>query len=267
VISVLVFFVPANIAPAGISGLAIIANLQLGTPIGIVTFLGNIPILFMAYRMLGGLKAVMWTVYVVVLYSAGIELLQPFFSPVGVSDDALLNAVFAGAVGGIGGGLIYRAGGSYGGTSTLARILQEKLGMPLSTTYMYVNLAIVGLAGVFLGWESALLSLVALMVEGIASDYMLEGPSVIRTATIVTTEPQVVSETILHGMRRGVTGWEATGMYTGEARHMLFVTVSRPQATQLKALVLQADPKAFIIIGHGHTAYGEGFKRSVPTRQ
>jgi len=262
--SVLLFNVPAEIAPAGLSGIGVIVNALFGWPIGLVGLIGNLPILYLAYRMLGGLKAVIWTTYAVVLYSIAVDILIIYLPAEGVSDDRLLNAIFAGIVGGIGAGLIYRAGGSFGGSSTLARILQEKFGMPMSTTYIYVNILIVGAAGLFLGWESALLSLVALMVEGMASDYMMEGPSVIRTANIVTTKPREVADAVLYGMNRGVTGWEGQGMYTNESRHILFVTISRPQVTQLKSLVLTADPQAFIIIGQGHAAYGEGFTRKAP---
>ena len=264
-ISIIVFFAPAKIAPAGVSGIGVILNEQFGIPIGAVILIGNIPILLLAYRVLGGLRAVIWTIYVVVLFSLSIDLLTPYFPAAGVSDDRLLNAIFAGVVSGVGGGFIYRGGGSYGGTSTLARILQVRYGLPLSSTYTYVSLSVVLLAGVFLGWESALYSLIALVIDGSTSDYMLEGPSVIRTVTIVTARPQEVSDVILHVLERGATGWEGTGMYTGETRHILFVTVARTQVTRLRQLVSSVDPDAFIVVGQGHTAYGSGFRRARPT--
>lgn len=263
-LSVVLFFAPAQVAPAGFSGVGVILNSLFDTPIGLVVLLGNVPVLLLAYRMLGGLRAVLWTGYVVLLYSLSIDILTPYLPPDGVSDNALLNTLFAGILGGIGGGLILRGGGTYGGTATLARIIQMKFGTPLSSTYLYSNLVIVLAAGVFLSWESALLAFVALVVEGMASDYVLEGPSVIRTVTIITRQPEVVSGVILYQMNRGVTGWQVTGMYTGEARTMLFVTVARPQVGLLQQLVLEVDPAAFIVINQGHVAYGGGFKRSVP---
>jgi uncharacterized membrane-anchored protein YitT (DUF2179 family) len=63
---------------------------------------------------------------------------------------------------------------------------------------------------------------------------------------------------------RGVTGWEVKGMYTGEAHHLLYVTIARTQVEDLRHLVMVVDPLAFLVVGHGHTAYGEGF-RQVPT--
>ena len=153
-----------------------------------------------------------------------------------MSDNALLNAIFAGVIGGVGGGFILRGGGTFGGTSTLARIVQVKLGTPLSSTNLYTNIIVVLAVGVILGWESALFSLVALVIDGIAADYILEGPSVIRTVTIITKQPYDVSNVILYQLQRGVTAWQVTGMYTGEERHMLLVTVSRPQVQRVPAI-------------------------------
>jgi len=261
-VAVIVFYAPFEIAPAGITGLAVIINKYIDFPIGIAVMLGNIPILYLAYRMLGGWQAVIGTTYIIVLFSVSIDILIPYFPSNGVSDDLLLNAIFAGAVGGVGGGFVYRTGATFGGTTVFARILQMRLGISMSSTYLYANLGIVVLAGIFLGWESALYSLVALMMEGIASDYVLEGPGVIRTATIITNKPQEVADIILHVLQRGVTGWEGTGMYTQQPRHILFVTILRSQSTPLKDLVQSVDPDALIIIGQGHVAYGAGFKRA-----
>lgn len=259
-ISVVVFLVPAQIAPAGITGIAVIANALWNTPIGMLTLLMNIPILYLAFRMLGGWRMLISTIYVVVAYSFLIDLVTPMLPADGVSDNHLLNAIFGGVVGGVGAGLVLRGGGTFGGTSTLARILQIKYGMPLSSTYLYANILIVGLAGVLLGWESALFALVTLVMDGATSDYLLEGPSVIRTAVIITSKPREVSDAIIQNLGRGVTSWEGTGMYTGESRHVLYVVVNRTQVNGIRQVVIDIDEKAFIVIGQGHAAYGEGFR-------
>jgi uncharacterized membrane-anchored protein YitT (DUF2179 family) len=263
--AVVVFLEPFDIAPSGVSGIAVIINhLFEQAPIGVLILLGNIPIQYMAYRMLGGWKVVAWTVYVLIVYTLAIDVFAPLFPTEGVSDDVLLNALFGGIIGGVGSGLVYRVGGTFGGTSTLARILQEKWGQPLSSTYLYTNILTVALAGMVFGWEGALYATIALAVEGAISDYVLEGPSVIRTAMIVTDHPREVADAILYGIGRGVTGWTATGMFTGTERNILFVTVARFQINSLRQVVTQTDPAAFIVIGQGHVAYGYGFKSVKP---
>lgn len=261
VISVVIFMAPFDIAPAGVSGVAVLLNKVISTPIGLVVLLGNIPIQYLSFRMLGGWRSVASTVYCVVLFSVLTDWVTPLLPPQGVSDNVLLNALFGGVVGGVGAGLIYKAGGTAGGTSTLARIFQEKFGMPLSTTYLYVNLIVVVAAGLVFGWEGALYAIVAVWVEGVTSDYLLEGPSVIRMALIITTHPETVSNAIMNTMHRGVTGWNVTGMYTGQGRTMLLVTVARFQIDMLRQIVATVDPEAFVVIAQGHVAYGYGFLR------
>lgn len=253
------FFEPYAIAPSGVTGLAVILNHWIGVPIGLVVLLGNIPIQLLAFKMLGGWKIVARTVYSVVLYALAIDLTAPLFPQQGITDDRLLAAVFGGILGGIAGGLIYRAGGTFGGTSTLARILQKRRGTSLNNTYIYTDSAVVLLAGLVFGWEGALYAMVAIFVDGTLADYVLDGPSTIRTATIITDHPDTVAQAIIAELGRGVTLWHGTGMYTGMARTVLFVTVLRPQVSDLRTLVFAIDTHAFIVIGQGHTAYGQGF--------
>ncbi len=259
-ISVIVFMAPFNLAPGGVTGAAIILNELFNWPIGLMIIVGNIPIMLLAYRMIG-LWAVLSAGFVVVIYSLAIDLLTPFFPAQGLSDNVLLNALFAGVLGGISGGIIFRSGGTGGGTATLARIIQLKFGTPMSTTYLYTDMLVVGAAGVFFGWEASLYAAVALFVNGLATDYVLEGPSVIRTAVIITDQPQAVADGIMGIIGRGVTSWQAQGMYTGHNHTVLYVTIGRSQVSDLRGLVQSIDPNAFIVIGQGHAAYGAGFGR------
>ncbi|MCC6805111.1 MAG: YitT family protein [Anaerolineae bacterium] len=257
-IAVIVFQAPFDIAPGGISGIAIILNSLIGSPIGLVILLGNIPIQLFAYRMLGGWRVVAATVFAVVLYSLLIDFLTPYFSI--VSDDRFLNAVFGGIIGGIGTGLVLRGGGTMGGTSTLGRILLRRYGIPLSSSTLYTDGAVVLLAGLVFGWEATLYAMVALFVGGATADYVLEGPSVVRTAVIITDHPHEVSDRILLDLHRGVTAWEAKGMFTEQPHTVLYVTIGRSEVNRVRRIVRMVDPNAFLVIGQGHAAYGEGFR-------
>ena len=240
-VAVNVFYVSADIAPGGVSGLAIILNELVGTPVGLMVLVGNIPIQLLAMRMLGGgWRVVARTLYVIVVYSAAIDLTAPYVTS--ITDDRLLSAVFGGIVGGIGGGLVYRAGGTFGGTSTLARILQNRLGTSFSNTYLYTDTLIILLAGMVFGWPGALYAIVALFIDGAAADYVLEGPSRVRTATIISDHSKEIAAVVMTQLGRGATAWEGQGMYTGQPRSILFVTVNRPQVNELRHLVFQVDP-------------------------
>lgn len=266
-VAVILFFEPYEIAPSGVSGLAVIINTLTGTPIGLVILVANIPIQFIGYKMLGGWRVVFRTGLVLVIYSFGIDILTPYFPTGGITDDRLLSALFGGILGGIGGGLVYRAGGTFGGTSTLARILQKRIGSSLNNIYLYTDTAVVLLAGLVYGWEGALYAMVAIFVDGAVADYILEGPSTIRMATIITNKPDEVATGVMNRMGRGVTSWQGKGMYTGESRTVLFVTVMRPEINELRELIFAIDRDAFFVIGQGHTAFGEGFRTTTKAPQ
>lgn len=260
-LAVVVFMQPFEIAPSGVVGVAVLLNAIFGLPIGVLTFLGNIPILLLAWRMLPNGRRVVWrTLAAVIVYTVTLDVASVLLDGVMLSDDRLLNAIFGGVTAGLGGGLIFRAGASMGGTGTLALIIQNKTGMSMSSVYMYTDTLVILAAGFVFGLEGGLYALVVLFLTGVATDYVMEGPSVIRTATIITAQPEAVSETIMNNLRRGVTLLPGRGMYTGTDRPILYVTLARHQSKELVRVVMEEDEDAFIVIGVGHTAYGKGFR-------
>jgi uncharacterized membrane-anchored protein YitT (DUF2179 family) len=253
--NVVLFLEPSNLAPGGVSGAAIILNHLTGLPVGVTMLLLNLPLLILGYRTLGRFQFLSKTLYVVLLYNLGADVLARFL-PHGVSQNIMLNAVFAGVVGGIGTGLVYRAGGTTASTGIISRLLQLRTGIPMSQVYFVTDGLIIFAAGSVFGWEAALYALITLFVWGLATDYVLEGPSVVRTAFIVTDQRAQVADALLQRLEIGVTAWTGEGMFTEKTHSVLFCTVSRPFVNTLREIVQQVDPHAFIVITHGHQATG-----------
>lgn len=253
--NVAVFLAPSKIAPGGVSGAAIILSRFLPFPVGVMMLVMNLPLLALGFQNLGRFHFLFKTAYVVLLYNLGADLVANFL-PRGVSQNILLNAIFAGVVGGIGTGLVYRAGGTTASTGIISRILQLKTGIPISQIYFVTDGLIILAAGIVFGWEAALYALVTLFIWGIATDYILEGPSVVRTAFIVTDEREKVARALLEQLQIGVTAWQGQGMFTEQKHNVLFCTVSRPFVDTLRDIVTEADPHAFVVITHGHQATG-----------
>ena len=147
----------------------------------------------------------------------------------------------------------------WGGTSILGRIIQQKTGAPLSQIFLYTDGIVIFAAGLVFGWQLSLYALLTLFLSGLASDYTLEGPSSVRTATIITDDPEAVSRALIQTLGRGVSQWEITGGYTGQNHSMIFCTIYRPQVNELKRVVAEVDKKAFVVIGTAHQALGFGF--------
>jgi uncharacterized membrane-anchored protein YitT (DUF2179 family) len=115
-------------------------------------------------------------------------------------------------------------------------------------------------AGFVFGWKQALYAIITLYVSGIVSETVLEGQGTVRTALIVTRRANLISKRILDDMQRGVTILQGTGAYTKSTRPVLYCVITRSEVSQLKTIVREVDPLAFLVIGQAHEALGEGFK-------
>jgi len=258
-----VFQAPYNLAAGGIAGVGLIVNEFTGWPIGLTYFLLNIPLMAFGFKNLGRWPFVARTAIAAALFALFIDLfaiiMPRFLTPFPPTDDVLLSAIYGGVLGGIGGGLIYRAGSTMGGTGIVARWLQQKTGQPLSQTYLFTDGGILLALGLVFGWSATLYGLLMLFINGMASDFILEGPSRTRVATVVTDQPQKLVAAFTTSLGRGVSYWEVTGGYTGARHTLITCTISRSQVTEVKRLVAQIDPDAFVSIGVSHEALGGGF--------
>lgn len=268
--SLQVFFVPADLASGGVSGIAQLINNFTGWPIGMMIFLGNIPLFALGWRFLGGRQFAKRTAFAIITYSLFTDLIlkTPLFAPSGVATrlindlegDIFLNTLYGAIISGIGYGLVYRARGTSGGSDILARILNHYRSMPVTQSYLIVDTLVILGAGFVFGWKSALYSMIALYVSGLVAETTLEGGATIRTAMIVTREPEAVANRVLEELERGLTVLEGTGAYTGVERPVLYCVISRAEVATLKAIVHEVDPHAFMVIGFAHEALGEGFR-------
>jgi uncharacterized membrane-anchored protein YitT (DUF2179 family) len=251
-----IFLAPSKLAPGGVMGIAVIVNAFTGWPLGLIMLVFNIPLLVLGFFNLGRFNFLIHTSYVVLVYSFGADLMVSWLPASGITDDLLLNAIYGGVVGGIGSGLVYRGNGTSGGTGILARVIQLRSGLPVSQIYLFTDGAVVLLAALLFGWEIGLYSLITLFIWGVVVDYILEGPSIVRTAYIITDKPGDVSQAVLERLHLGVTSWSAQGMFTENRHTFLFCTVSRADVNTFRATIITVDPNAFVVIGHGHQAIG-----------
>lgn len=259
------FQVPNNIVSGGISGIGIMINHFTGWPVGLMYWIMNVPMLVLGFFQLGRWRFVVSTLIASTIFASLIDvfsvILPQVMNEFPLSHDVLLTSVYAGIIGGIGAGLVYRAGSTFGGTAILGRVLQKRTGLPLSQVYAVTDGAIILTAGLIFGWEIAMYGFLVLFINGLAADYTLEGPSSTRTVTIITNKPEEMSEALIAETQRGVSYWEVTGAYTGLKRYMVMCTIYRPQVNTVKRVAAKIEPEAFVTIGVSHQALGQGFKR------
>jgi uncharacterized membrane-anchored protein YitT (DUF2179 family) len=258
-LSFVLFVIPRDLAPGGISGLAIVLNHFFSViPIGKTIIILNAPLFLLSLKRLG--RSFLWrSIYATVASSLLIDLLIPYAR--GFNVDMLLSAIYGGVVMGIGIGIIFRFFGSTGGTDLLAQLLSEKIGLTFGTTLLIIDTIIIVLSGVaFHSVTIPLYSIVSLYISSKAIDLVQEGLSFSKAAWVVSGRPDTVSSKIMSELDRGVTKFTATGGFTGERKEVVFCVVPQSQITHLKQIVHDVDPDAFVAIMDVTETLGLGFK-------
>ena len=254
------FLVPGLLVSGGVSGIAQLIHKYVDWPIGLMIFVGNAPLFLLGWRYLGGRRFMLRTAFAITSFALLTDGLAWFIPPTGMTQDLVLNSLYGGVLMGFGLGLVYRGKGTSGGSDILGRILNHRLAIPISQSYLITDAIVVLAAGFVFDWEHALYGLVLLYVSGLAAEVTVEGTGIFRTAMIVTVYPQEVAQEIMSSMERGVTFLTGKGAYTGTELDVLYCVVTRSEVSQLKALVKEKDPAAFMVIGQVHEALGEGFR-------
>jgi uncharacterized membrane-anchored protein YitT (DUF2179 family) len=259
-IAMRVFLIPGLMVSGGISGAAQIIQFFTGWPIGVMVILGNLPLFALGWRYLSGTRFALRTAASVILFSLFTDLLIFVIPQDGITHDIVLQALYGGVFLGAGLGLVYRGRGTSGGSDILGRILSHHHGVSISQAYLITDGLVVLASGFAFGWERALYGLIVIYVSGLTAELVSEGNSIIRTAFIVTDQPDAVINRIFTTLDRGVTILPGTGAYTGLSRPMLYCVLTRSEINILKTIVHETDPAAFMVISQSNEALGEGFE-------
>jgi uncharacterized membrane-anchored protein YitT (DUF2179 family) len=254
------FLIPGLMVSGGISGAAQIIQFFTGWPIGVMVILGNLPLFILGWRYLGGTRFALRTTASVILFSLFTDTLIYVLPHEGITGDIVLQALYGGVLLGAGLGLVYLGRGTSGGSDILGRILSHHKGVSISQAYLITDGLVVLASGIAFGWERALYGLIVIYVSGLTAELVSEGNNILRTAFIVTSQPDEVSSRICTILERGVTILPGTGAYTDQARPVLYCVLTRAEINILKSIVHEADPAAFMVIGQANEALGEGFK-------
>lgn len=257
-----VFMVPAKLVSGGISGLAQVINHLTGWPIGVMTLLGNIPVLLIGWRYLGRIHFAVRTLTAVFLFSIFTDVIYYLIPDPTLTGDLFLNTVFGAVIMGIGFGLVYRGSGTSGGSDIIGRILNQRMGLSISVSYLICDSFPIILGAIFFGWERALYALIAVYINGKAAEVISEGNSSFRQTYIISDAHKEIAKQIMLQLDHGVTILHGAGGYSGQEKDILYCVIYRGEVNSLKKLVAEADPEAFMIVGQANEVLGEGFQQN-----
>ncbi len=254
------FLMPNDMSPGGVSGLSlvIVELLDFGS-VGTLSILINLPLFI-----LGGLKIgkrfFIGSLLGMVLSSVLIDL----FAMVGVSVlDPLLAVLYGGVLCGFGLGVVFISGTSTGGSDILVRLLKLKYrNVPIGQISICIDAVVVVLTGlVFQDLYKALYTGITAYVCGKVVDAVVYGFDYSKVALIISREHDAIAKAIGVKLDRGATFLVAQGSYTHKEMKVVLAAVKKQQITELKELVMEIDPNAFVIVQEAHQVLGDGFSR------
>ena len=251
-----------GLVTGGFTGLTIIIRnitksvISGGIPLWFANIVLNIPVFIYSYVKFGK-KFVGRTLFATIMLSVWLYIIP------GVDlsgDDYLLAALFGGVFTGVGMGIVLRAGATTGGTDMVAALIQTKMRHYSVVQIMQVMDAAIVIAGLYVfGLRSTLYAVVSIFVSTKVSDGFLEGFKNSKAALIITNHYKEVAARVMDELGRGVTGMDAKGLYTQDYKCVLYCVVSRKEIVQLKEIVNDVDPDAFVIVSDVREVLGEGF--------
>lgn len=256
-------FAPADMVTGGVSGLAIVLeeallrSVDIHVPIWVFNVLLNIPLFIVGFRGLGW-NAMKRTLVGTVALTAFLAVIPE--KSIGLGD-SLLTAVFGGVISGVGIGLVFSANGSTGGTDLLAVFLTKKFRTLKVTQLLLILDGIIVLTGAWMfGLTTALYTVIAIYTVSVTSDRVLKGLYDAMAVFVISKVSRKISASIMEKLERGVTRIKVIGGYSGEEKEMLFCVIAKRQLPQVKDIIAETDPKAFVTVTEANEVLGEGFR-------
>ncbi len=257
-IGISLFLDPNNLAPGGVTGIAIIFNRITTIPTGTLYFLINVPILLLGLWKFGW-QFMIKTISATFLTST----FTNFFAQYEVLTTEPLLAALAGSVlCACGLGLILKIGATTGGTDIIIKVIRLKY-PHLKTSFLFLvtDCIIVGASWfVIKDFNTIMYAIISLVVMNEVLDWVLYGPDEAKLVYIISDVPDKIATRLMNDLGIGVTILEGEGAYTHNKKRVLLCAARKPLEPQIEDIVKEEDKFAFLIITNASEIFGEGHK-------
>ena len=254
------FLEPNGLNAGGISGLAMVfVHLTKFGSVGLFTVLINLPLFAISGLKIGKrfvIGSLIGMLFCSLLLDAMALLPRPETEP-------LVGALYGGVLCGIGIGLVFTVGASTGGSDIVVRLLKLRWrNTPIGSIAMGFDRVVAVLTGLaFWDISRSLYSGVAIFVTGVVMDAVVYRFDYSKVVMVISKQNDTIAKAITQKLDRGVTYLEGEGYYSGNQTKVVLSVVKRQQLAELKQLVVDIDPDAFIIVQEAHQVLGDGFSR------
>ncbi len=248
-----------NLAEGGFTGITLLLYFLFKVNPSVSNLVLNIPIFLIGWKILGR-TAFIYTIIGTVSLSLFLEIFQRYKIKIPLENDMLLIAIIAGIFIGLGLGIIFRVGGTTGGSDIIARLANKFFGWPMGKTLFLFDATIITLSLItYLTLQQGVYTLIAVFIGAKIIDFIQEGAYSGRGAIIISNNYVKIAEQISAELDRGVTTLDGEGFFSKEKKKVLYCVVGKNQINQVKKIALAIDPFAFVSITHVHEVIGEGF--------
>jgi uncharacterized membrane-anchored protein YitT (DUF2179 family) len=252
-----IFLVPNSVIDGGITGISIMLAHLTGLPLGIFIFILNLPFFYIGRKQIGKTFAIS-TVFGIIVLSFFTSIFYPIPA---FTEDILLATIFGGMILGAGVGLVIRYGGALDGTEILAILINKRIPFSVGQIIMFFNIFILGAAGFVFSWDRAMYSILAYIIAFKTIDVVVEGLEQSKSVWIISEKNQALGDAINARLGRGVTYMNGEGAYSGEDTKVVFCVITRLEEAELKTIVEEIDPSAFLAIADIAEVRGGRFKK------
>jgi len=255
----LVNFNMANkLAEGGMTGIALIVYNLFQVDPAFTTLLLNIPLIILGLKLLG-LEPLVLTLVGSLSLSVNLWVWQRIPISISVDNDLLIAALLAGICGGIGSGIVYKYGGTTGGTDILARIMEKRFGMTIGRSLFALDICVMLLSLTYLSLKEMMYTLIAVFVFSRVVDFVQDASYGAKAVFIVSKNDREIGEKIMQELNRGVTYIQSEGGFSKEKRQTVYCVASISEMSRLKDIVHHIDEKAFMSFFSINEVSGEGF--------
>ena len=259
VVGIYVFKFPNNFSFGGVTGLAVVLGQVLSLSASSYTFIINMVLLVLGFLFLGrnfGVK----TVYVSILTSVALSFMEWAFPMEGpLTDQPLLELIFAVVMPALSSAIMFNIGASGGGTDIIAMIMKKYTSVNIGTALFLVDVLITVSACFVFDIQTGLFSFCGLMAKSLVIDNVIESINLCKYFTIVTEHPEPICYFIHHNLNRSATIFRAEGSYTHAEKEIILTVMNRYQAVQLRNFIRRTEPEAFMMICNSSEIVGKGF--------
>ena len=250
--------IPNKVSDGGVTGLSIVGSNLFGLPLGLLIGLLNIPFVWLGYKQIGKSFALY---SVIGIASLAISASLMHHVPTIIEGDTLLVTVVGGIIIGFGMGLALRNGGALDGIDMLAVLLSRKLPFGTSDLILFLNMFVFIVVSTVFGLQGAILSGLAYFIASKVIHIVEEGLSGSKTFKIITTQPEVMVETIRDRLGRGATYTDAYGGYSNAQCKEITCVINRMEESKIKDIINEIDPAAFVVVYDVAEVKGGNFKK------